>query len=180
MCSFGKNLLRDNHELLEGQTATGVGATVQDVLEGNGQDVGLLGTGEVGDVSVEGNTLLSGSGLGNSQGDTEDGVGTELALVGGSIKLVQELINLGLVLNINVLLDDGGGNDIVDVLDGVKNTCFKDNGLAFGPFSWMHVAGEMRFTYPYHPTWPCHHRGARRPRAGLGVDVSHLISDDEI
>jgi len=120
--SARENLLRDNHELLEGQTSTGVGATVQDVLEGNGQDVGLLGSGEVGDVGVKGNTLLSGSSLGNSQGDTEDGVGTELALVGGSIELVQELINLGLVLDIDVLLDDGGGNDLVDVLDGVENT----------------------------------------------------------
>ena len=128
---FDNHLLRDNHELLEGQTATGVGATVQDVLEGNGEDVGLLGSGEVGDVSVKGNTLLSGSGLGNSQRDTEDGVGTELALVGGSIELVQEVINLGLVLDIDVLLDDGGGNDLVDVLDGVENTCVISVSLRF-------------------------------------------------
>lgn len=99
-----------------------MGATVQDVLEGNGQDEGLLGSGEVGDVSVEGNTLLSGSSLGNGQRDTEDGVGTELALVGGSIELVQELVNLGLVLNIDVLLDEGGANNVVDVLDGVEDT----------------------------------------------------------
>lgn len=118
-----KDLLGNDHELLEGQTTTGVGATVQDVLEGDGEDVRLLGTGEVGDVSVEGNTLLSGTGLGNGQGDTKDGVGTELALVGGSIELVQELVNLGLLLDVDVLLDDSGSNDIVDVLDGVQDTC---------------------------------------------------------
>lgn len=117
-----EDLLGHNHELLEGETATGVGATVQDVLEGNGEDVGLLGSGKVGDVSVEGDTLLSGASLGNSQGDTEDGVGTELALVGGSIELVQELVDLGLVLNIDVLLDEGGANDVVDVLDGLEDT----------------------------------------------------------
>lgn len=117
-----EDLLRNNHELLEGQTATGVGSTVQDVLEGDGQDVRLLGPGEVGDVSVERNSLLSSSGLGNGQGDTEDGVGTEFALVLGSVELVEELIDLGLVLDINVLLDDGGANDLVDVLDGIENT----------------------------------------------------------
>lgn len=117
-----EDLLGNNHELLEGETATGVGATVQDVLEGDGQDEGLLGSGKVGDVSVEGNTLLSGGSLGNGERNTEDGVGTELALVGGSIKLVQELVNLGLVLNVDVLLDEGGANDVVDVLDGVEDT----------------------------------------------------------
>jgi hypothetical protein len=117
-----EDLLGNNHELLEGETATGVGATVQDVLEGDGQDEGLLGSGKVGDVSVEGNTLLSGGSLGNGKRNTEDGVGTELALVGGSIKLVQELVNLGLVLNVDVLLDEGGANDVVDVLDGVEDT----------------------------------------------------------
>ena len=117
-----EDLLGHNHELLEGETATGVGATVQDILEGNGQDEGLLGSGKVGDVSVEGNTLLSGGSLGNGQRNTEDGVGTELALVGGTIELVQELVDLGLLLNIEVLLDEGGANDLVDVLDGIEDT----------------------------------------------------------
>lgn len=99
-----------------------MGATVQDILEGNGQDEGLLGSGKVGDVSVEGNTLLSGGSLGNGQRNTEDGVGTELALVGGTIELVQELVDLGLLLNIEVLLDEGGANDLVDVLDGIEDT----------------------------------------------------------
>jgi hypothetical protein len=117
-----RNILGNNHELLEGQTATGVGTTVEDVLEGDGEDVGLLGAGKVGDVSVEGNTLLSGGSLGDGQGNTEDGVGTEVTLVGGSIELVQELVNLGLFLNIDVLLDDGGANGLVDVLDGLEDT----------------------------------------------------------
>lgn len=73
-------------------------------------------------MSVEGNTLLSGGSLGNGQRDTEDGVGTELALVGGTIELVQELVDLGLLLNIEVLLDEGGANDVVDVLDGIEDT----------------------------------------------------------
>lgn len=108
-----------------------MGATVQDVLEGNGQDVGLLGTGEVGDVSVERDTLLGGSSLGNSQGDTEDGVGTKVTLVGGAVELVEELVDLGLVLDINVLLDESGANGLVDVLHGLEDTFQNESMLVF-------------------------------------------------
>lgn len=99
-----------------------MGATVQDVLEGNREDVGLLGTGEVGDVSVERDTLLSSTSLGDSQADTQDGVGTQVVLVGGAIELVEELIDLGLVLDIQVLLDDGRANLVVDIGDGLQDT----------------------------------------------------------
>lgn len=99
-----------------------MGATVQDVLEGDREDVGLLGTGEVGDVSVERDTLLSSTSLGDSQADTQDGVGTQVVLVGGAIELVEELIDLGLVLDIQVLLDDGRANLVVDIGDGLQDT----------------------------------------------------------
>ena len=74
-------------------------------------------------MSVERDTLLSSTSLGNGQADTEDGVSTEFRLVGSSIKLVEELVDLGLVLDIKVLLDDGAGNDLVDVLDSREDTC---------------------------------------------------------
>ena len=99
-----------------------MGATVQDVLEGNREDVGLLGTGEVGDVSVERDALLSSTSLGDSQADTQDGVGTQVVLVGGAIELVEELVDLGLVLDIQVLLDDGRANLLVDIGDGLQDT----------------------------------------------------------
>lgn len=99
-----------------------MGATVDNVHEGDGKDVGLLGAGEVGDVSVERDTLLSGSSLGHSHGDTEDGVGTNLGLVGGAIELVEESVNGGLVLDVKVLLDESRGNDLVDVGDGLGHT----------------------------------------------------------
>ena len=99
-----------------------MGTTVQDILEGDGKDEGLLGSGKVGDVDVKRDTLLSGSSLGNGQRDTEDGVGTKGGLVGGAIELVKELINLGLVLDVDVLLDEGGANDLVDVLHGLEDT----------------------------------------------------------
>lgn len=73
--------------------------------------------------------LLGSAGLGNSQADTKDGVGAELGLVGGPIKVVEELVNLGLVLDVNRLLDQGGGDDGVDVLDGLGDTLAEPLGL---------------------------------------------------
>lgn len=99
-----------------------MGATVQDVLERNGEDVGLLGTSQVGDVSVERDTLLGSTGLGNSQADTQDGVGTQVVLVARAIELVEELVNLGLVLDVNVLLDEGRADGLVDVGNGLQDT----------------------------------------------------------
>jgi hypothetical protein len=66
--------------------------------------------------------LLSGTCLGNGQTDTEDGVGTELGLVGSTIKFVKECVDLGLVLDIDTLLDQGRGDDGVHILDGLGDT----------------------------------------------------------
>lgn len=73
-------------------------------------------------MSIERHALLGSASLGNGQAHTEDGVGTELGLVGSAIKVVEELVNLGLVLDVDVLLDDRGSDDSVDVLDGLENT----------------------------------------------------------
>ena len=102
---------------------------VDDVHEGNGEDVGLLGAGQVRDVGIEGHALLGGTGLGDSQAHTEDGVGTKLGLVGSAIKVVEELVDLGLVLDVDVLLDDRGSDDLVDVLDSLENTLASPMGL---------------------------------------------------
>lgn len=80
-------------------------------------------------VSHDSAYLLGGTGLSNSQGDTQDGVGTKLALVGSAIKAVQELVNLGLVLDIKVLLDQSGANDGVDVLNSLGDTLATPLGL---------------------------------------------------
>lgn len=115
--------LWNNHELLEGETATGVGTTVEDVHEWNRQDVWLLGAGKVADVRVERNTLLGGSGLGDSHGYTENGVGTELGLVLGAIELVEELVDCGLVFDVQVGLDQLRSDLLVHVCDSLGHTC---------------------------------------------------------
>jgi hypothetical protein len=98
-------------------------------LTGNGQNVGLLGASEVGDVSVERDTLLGSGGLCNGHGDTEDGVGAELGLVLGAIELVEESINGGLILDVESLLDQSGGNLVVDVGNSLGHTLASPLGL---------------------------------------------------
>lgn len=66
--------------------------------------------------------LLSSTGLCDGQRDTKDGIGAELALVGGTVKAIEESIDLGLVLDVDVLLDQSRANDGVDVLDGLGDT----------------------------------------------------------
>jgi hypothetical protein len=63
--------------------------------------------------------LVSGSSLRDSHGDTEDGISTELALVGGTVELDEEVINLLLGGDGELGVDQSGGNDLVDVLDGL-------------------------------------------------------------
>jgi hypothetical protein len=73
--------------------------------------------------------LLGGTGLGDGQRNTKDGVGTKLGLVGGTIQLVEESINSRLVLDIEVLLNQSGSNDSVDVLDSLGDTLAIPLGL---------------------------------------------------
>lgn len=71
---------------------------------------------------TRGTNLLSSTGLGNGQTDTEDSVGAELGLVGSAVKLVQEGIDLGLILDIDVLLDQSRANGVVDVGNSLVDT----------------------------------------------------------
>jgi hypothetical protein len=96
---------------------------------GYGKDVGLLGASQVGDVGVERDTLLGSCGLCDGHGDTEDGVGTQLLLVLCAIELVQEGIDGGLVLDIDLLLDEGRGDGVVDVGDSLGDTLAAPLGL---------------------------------------------------
>jgi hypothetical protein len=115
-------LLGDNHEFLESQTTTGMGTTVQDILEGDRKNIWLLRSGKIRDVSVERDSLLSSTSLGNSQTDTEDRIGAKVGLVGCAIKLDEKFVHFGLVLDIDVGLDDGRGNDVVNVRNSLQDT----------------------------------------------------------
>ena len=112
----------DEHEFLEGELVAGVGATVDDVEARGGEDVGGLDARELSEVLVEGDALLSRTGLGNSDRDTEDGVRAELALVGGAVELDQEVVDLLLLGDLEARLNKLGCDGVVDVGDGLENT----------------------------------------------------------
>lgn len=80
-------------------------------------------------MGVQGDALLSGTGLGDSQTDTKDGVGAKLGLVGSSIELDEECIDGALVLDVQAGLDQLGADDGVDILDSLQDTLAKPLGL---------------------------------------------------
>jgi hypothetical protein len=66
--------------------------------------------------------LLCSRSLRNGKADSENGIGAELSLVWSSIKVDQEFVNLGLVLDVDVFLDNGRANDFVDIGDSFCDT----------------------------------------------------------
>ncbi len=73
--------------------------------------------------------LLGRTGLGNGQADAQNSIGTELSLVGGVIKLDQEVVDLGLVLDVQTLLDQGRSDDLVHILHSLENSLAAPFGL---------------------------------------------------
>mmetsp|Transcript_10019 Transcript_10019/g.17957 ORF Transcript_10019/g.17957 Transcript_10019/m.17957 type:complete len:494 (+) Transcript_10019:288-1769(+) len=91
---------RDDEVLLKSKLIACVGATIDDVEARNRQSELPIVAGELSEVLVEGNSLGLGAGFCCSHGDSEDGVGSKLALVGGAIKVNHLLIKLRLLAHI--------------------------------------------------------------------------------
>lgn len=66
--------------------------------------------------------LVNGTGLGDSHRDTQDSVGTELSLVGGTVELDQEVINLLLLSDLKARLDKSLGDNVIDIGNGLGDT----------------------------------------------------------
>ncbi|MNE33035.1 hypothetical protein D3C80_1266770 [compost metagenome] len=82
---LGANRL--HHELLDVDVVIGVLAAVDDVHHRHRHGVLARSAVQFGDVGVQRNALGLGSGLGGGQGHGEDGVGTQLAFVLGTVQL---------------------------------------------------------------------------------------------
>lgn len=72
-------------------------------------------------MGVERNALLSSGCLRYGHGDTENGVRSELGLVLRAIKLVDELVDGGLVLDIEICFNELWCDDLVHVVHGFGN-----------------------------------------------------------
>lgn len=98
-----------------------------DDVEGGDREDELGVASKVGNVPVEGDALLSSSGLGNGHGDSQDGVGSELALVLGAVESNHLLVD-GLLVN-GVVSLERRGDDGIDVLNGLEDSLSKVLGL---------------------------------------------------
>ena len=106
---------RHDHELLEVNVIVGMHAAVEDVHHGRGQQMGV----DAAQVLVQRQARRLGSGAGNSQRHAQDGVGTELGLVGGTVRGNQRGIDGALVEGVEA--HDGISALVVDVLDGLRD-----------------------------------------------------------
>ena len=132
MVGFGTNLhgLSESrgtswkkHELLERELVSSMRTAIDNIESRARKHIGGLDTSELSQVLVHRNTLLSSTSLDDSDGDTEDSVSAVLALVGGTVKFDQEIIDLLLLGNLEAGLDQLRTEDGVDVCNGLANAC---------------------------------------------------------
>ena len=112
----------EKHELLEGELVTSMGTTVDNVESGGRESEGGLDTSKVSNVLVGRNTLLSSTSIEGSDGNTKNGVGAKLALVGGTVEFDEEIIDILLGSNLEAGLDKLGGDNVVYVGNSLENT----------------------------------------------------------
>lgn len=66
--------------------------------------------------------LLCCTSFGSSNTDTQDSIGTELSLVGGTVELEQEVVHCLLIGDVDTSLDQLWSNDLIDVVDRLGDT----------------------------------------------------------
>jgi hypothetical protein len=100
-----------------------MGTTVDNVESRNGENKRTLRVGDISNVSIERNALVTSTSLGDSKRDTKDSVGTKLVLVLSTIELEEELINSLLVSDSELGLDKSRSDDLVNVINCLLDTC---------------------------------------------------------
>ena len=131
-----------------------MGTTVDNVECRSGKNVGWLNASELGQVLVEGDLLLSSTSLSNGNADAENGVGSEFALVRGTVELDEEVIDVLLGGDLKARLDQLGSDNVIDIGSGLRNTWMGVNG-PYLSISSVHA-------HPFRHRRFYHHRVARR------------------
>ena len=107
---------------MESKLVTGMGTAVDDVECGARQNIGGFDTSKLGKVLVYRHTLLRSASLYSSNGNTEDSVSTELALVWSTVEFDKEVVDLFLLCNLEARLDKLRAEDGVDILNSLEDT----------------------------------------------------------
>jgi len=121
--AVGVEAVRGDHVLLDVGGEVGVGTAVHDVHVRDRQDVAVGAA----DVAVQRQFGGLGGGVQGGQGDAEDGVGAQLALVRGAVELDHQVVEGALVGGIHA--DDLRSDDLVHGLDRVQHTLAAVDGL---------------------------------------------------
>ena len=111
-----------DHELLNVHVVGGVGPAVEDVHHRHGEGLGI----DAAQVSVQRQPQALAGGLGAGQGGPQNGVGPQAALVGGAVQLDEELVDVGLIQDVQA--DEGLGDVMVDILHGLGGTLAQVTG----------------------------------------------------
>ena len=119
----GVEAVRGNHVLLNVGGEVSVSATVHDVHVRDRQDVAIGAA----DVAVQRQACGLSGGVQSGQGNAEDGVGAQLALVRGAVELDHQVVEGALISGIHA--DDLRSDDLVHGLDRVENTLAAVDGL---------------------------------------------------
>ncbi len=119
----GVEAVRGDHVLLNVGGEVSVSATVHDVHVRDRQDVAVGAA----DVAVQRQAGGLGGSVQSSQGDAQDGVGAQLALVRGAVELDHQVVQSALVSSVHA--DDLRSDDLVHGLDRVKNALAAVDGL---------------------------------------------------
>ena len=101
---------RQDHELLDVDRIVGMGTAVDDVHHRRRQDAGR----DAAQIAVQGQARGDGAGLGHGQGDAENGVGAQSALVLRAVEGNQRLVDAALVLGVHAA--EGVENLAIDVV----------------------------------------------------------------
>ena len=111
-------------------------AAVEDVHQRHGQDVRVRAA----QVLVQRQVGGRGGSVGNREGDAEDGVGAELALVGGAVKVDHGLVDAALVGRVET--GQGRGDLVDDGVDGLLDALAEVAALvAVAQFNGLVFAG---------------------------------------
>jgi hypothetical protein len=105
-----------DHELLEVDVGVCVGAAVEDVHHGRGEEAGV----DAAEVAVERELEREGRGAGAGHGDGEDGVGSEPGLVLGAVDGDHGGVDEALVGGVHA--GEFGGEDGLYVFNGLEDT----------------------------------------------------------
>src|SRR5262245_58910014 len=101
----GRSTSGKKHELLEREFVPSVRATIDNVESRSGKDEWRLDTSKIRQVLVQRNSLFSSSSLRNRNGDTNDSIGTQPALVWRPIEFDKEIVDILLRSDLKTGLD---------------------------------------------------------------------------